>query len=205
MLGSMMANPFLAVQAAQAMHAGGWTGVNHDAMSAAAAQMAMYAQAQAAAAGRSGRPGNASAAAQATPPRAFAATRGRVHPFLGGGAVPGTQNGAAPHKPTASAFTALPAHLQMQLSGGLSMSQSGDAPPRGAPTTALASSASADALASVAPQTQAPGTAEGTATAANTGAAVRRPHRSGGARVWFLSPPRGLAARLRPTGRRCSR
>ena len=166
MLGSMMANPFLAVQAAQAMHAGGWTGVNHDAMSAAAAQMAMYAQAQAAAAAGGGADasGNASAAA----------TRGGYNPLLGGGTVPGTQNGAAPHKPTASAFTALPAHLQMQLSGGLSMSQSGDASPRAAaaPTTALASSASADASASVAPQTQAPAAAEGTATAANTGAAV---------------------------------
>ena len=78
MLGSMMANPFLAVQAAQAMHAGGWTGVNHDAMSAAAAQMAMYAQAQAAAAAGGGADASGTRAPprKPTPPRKRSRRRG---------------------------------------------------------------------------------------------------------------------------------
>ena len=196
MLGSMMANPFLAVQAAQAMHAGGWTSVNHDAMSAAAAQMAMYAQAQAAAAAGGGADASGTRAPprKPTPPRKRSRRRGRVQP-----SPRRRRRSGNPERSRAAQTDGVGVHRASRASPDATLGRTLDV---SVGRRVASRGGGADHRARLLRLRR----RVGVRRAADAGTRHRRrnrhgrqhrrgcpgrPHRSGGARVWFLSPRRG--------------
>ena len=169
------ANPFFAAQAAASQMRQGaaspWPGMGSasDMAFAQMAQMAQMAQAQAqhaaAAAAASADGGlvqqqQQQAAAAYAAAQTFAAARGGFNPFFpqASSPAPGSPTASGLHKPTASAFSSLPSHLQRQLS--TQSSALGDAPTASAaPASAPAETATAADKAAVlgAPAAAAPG------------------------------------------------
>ena len=167
------ANPFFAAQAAASQMRQGAASPCPGMGSAsdmAFAQMAQMAQAQAqaqhaaAAAAASADGGlvqqQQQAAAAYAAAQTFAAARGGFNPFFpqASSPAPGSPTASGLHKPTASAFSSLPSHLQRQLS--MQSSALGDAPTASAaPASAPAETATAADKAAVlgAPAAAAPG------------------------------------------------